>query len=522
MGWIYRLGFRTPRSKSKCEIRDLIISGWSSFVSPPCLLRFSVPFVATFKYLVVPLMLARSSLRVFARPTTRIRYSTMATPFKIQLEPQNSGLLGMKLGQSEASKATDLLQKDLENHHVFFNESGFHDHIVHQVLTLYGTGATTKDLDTAYNANKVYQLKAMKPKSDVVDKLEHGSDWSEYLGKGRNYATFFRFFQDEIERIGWQDTLKEYLFKDDARGRDMQSRLFAGILHPLIQLLYGMEWSQPMIIASALAQTAVHRDDYKEFLTAAAEKAQASDAPPKMKTIGGLYEDAVKNEKLRKSSHWDDSNRIFDGVFTRAKDEMITLAARVRIGEEELDEKIAEMVHHSAFVASAAAFHPPHAPRFEFILMHHITSTPFFITLKEQSWIPVSTKARFLENKVRMDLLQYIARGSPALRSDLLRGYEPKDGEKLVGKPEDLFPRIHKVVDDGHTVKLARALMLAQRITKPYENKEWVKIKGDDEWLRAVYLLLDANEEADRQGGTMWVRSSGFDEAWEEIPKAKM
>jgi hypothetical protein len=38
----------------------------------------------------------------------------MATPFKIQLEPQNSGLLGMKLGQSEASKATDLLQKDLE------------------------------------------------------------------------------------------------------------------------------------------------------------------------------------------------------------------------------------------------------------------------------------------------------------------------------------------------------------------------------------------------------------------------
>ncbi|RBA10766.1 hypothetical protein FPRO05_05355 [Fusarium proliferatum] len=376
----------------------------------------------------------------------------MATPFKIQLEPQNSGLLGMKLGQSEASKATDLLQKDLENHHVFFNESGFHDHIVHQVLTLYGTGATTKDLDTAYNANKTYQLRAMKPKPDVVDKLEHGSDWSEYLGKGRNYATFFRFFQDEIERIGWQDTLKEYLFKDDARGRDMQSRLFAGILHPLIQLLYGMEWSQPMIIASALAQTAVHRDDYKEFLTAAAGKAQASDAPPKMNTIGGLYEDAVKNDKLRTSSHWDDSNRIFD----------------------------------------------------------------------EQSWIPDSTKARFLENKIRMDLLQYIARGSPALHGDLLRSYKPKDGENLVGKPEYLFPRIHKVVDDGHTVKLARALMLAQRVTKPYENKEWVKIKGDDEWLRAVYLLLDANEEADRQGGTMWVRSSGFDEAWEEIPKAKM
>ncbi|RBR15124.1 uncharacterized protein FIESC28_07440 [Fusarium coffeatum] len=461
----------------------------------------------------------------------------MATPFKIQVEPQNSGLLELKQGQNEASKVTDLLQKDLEvfnslqsmylkanimqNHHVFFNESGFHDHLVHQVLTLYGTGATTEIIDKAYDANKTYQLKAMKPKSDVVDKLEHGSDWSEYLGKGRNYATFFRFFQDEIERIGWQDTLKEYLFKDDARGRDMQSRLFAGILHPLIQLLYGMEWEQPMIIAAALAQTAVHRDDYHEFLSSAAKKAEGADAPPKMKTIPGLYEDVVKDETLVKSSHWEDSNRVFDGVLTRAKEEMINLAARVRVEESELDERTAEMVHNSAFVASGAAFHPPYHPRFDFILMHHTTSTPFFLTLNKQSWIPASTKARFLENKIRMDLLQYIARGSPALREDLLREYEPKDGDKLVDKAEDLFPRIHKIMDDGHTVKLARALMLAQRVTKPYQDREWVRIK-DDEWLKAVYVLMDANEEADSQGGTMWVRSAGFDEAWEEIPKAKM
>jgi hypothetical protein len=38
----------------------------------------------------------------------------MATPFQIQVDSQNSGLLGLKVGQSEASKVTDLLQKDLE------------------------------------------------------------------------------------------------------------------------------------------------------------------------------------------------------------------------------------------------------------------------------------------------------------------------------------------------------------------------------------------------------------------------
>ena len=64
-------------------------------------------------------MLARTTKRVVARPTIRNtilinRYSTMATPFKIQVESQNSGLLELKQGQNEASKVTDLLQKDLE------------------------------------------------------------------------------------------------------------------------------------------------------------------------------------------------------------------------------------------------------------------------------------------------------------------------------------------------------------------------------------------------------------------------
>ncbi|KAF4978016.1 hypothetical protein FZEAL_5541 [Fusarium zealandicum] len=439
----------------------------------------------------------------------------MATPFQIQIGPRDAGLLRMKLGEDEASKVSDLLQRDLENHHVFFNESGFHDHIIHHVLTLYGTGASTKDLQAAYDANKSYQLKAMKPKEETVDKLEHGSDWSTFLGRGSNYPAFLRFFQNEIQRIGWREVLSEYLFKDDERSRDMQSRLFGGLLHPLIQLLYAIEWEQPMLVAAALAQTAVHQNKLHEFLTRAAEKAATS---PKMNTILGLFEDANKDEKLKPSAHWEDPQRIFDGVLGRAKDEMIDLAARVKVEENELEERTAEMMHTIAYVAIGAAIHPPNTPKFDFFIMHHVTSTPFFLSLNAKDWIPASTKARFLENKIRMDLLEYIARGCPPLRGDEIRNYTPKDGNKLVDKPEELFPRFHKIVDDGHTVKLARALTLAQRVSKPFEDKEWARIKGDEAWLKAVYLLLDGNENAE----TMWVRAAGFDDAWEEIPRAKM
>ncbi|KAM0435148.1 hypothetical protein ACHAPT_003238 [Fusarium lateritium] len=442
----------------------------------------------------------------------------MATPFKIQILPKDTGLLGLKLGDEEASKVSELLQRDLEHHHVFFNASGFHDHIVHHVLTLYGTGASAKDMDIAYDANKGYQLKAMKPKEDIIDNLEHGSAWSTYLGKGRNYAVFLRFFQDEIQRIGWQEVLKEYLFKNDERGRDLQSRLFGGLLHPLIQMLYAIEWEQPMLVASALAQTAVHGNNLHDFLTTAAEKAKADDAPPKMKTILGLLDDINSSEKLRGSAHWDDSQPMVGGVLRRAKDDMATLASRVRVEEDELEERTAEMVHSAAYIAAGAAFHPPHTPKFDFFLMHHVTSTPFFLALNNKPWIPASTKAHLLEYKIRMDILTYASRGCPTLHGDLLRSYTPRDG-KLADKMEDLLPRIHQIVDDGHTVKLARALILAQRTSKPFENKEWVKIKGDEEWLKTLHLLVDANENA---GDTMWVRGAGFDQAWDGIPKAKM
>lgn len=81
----------------------------------PCLIDTRI-YIPTFIFL----MWTRAGLGVFARRTTKVtRYSTMATPFKIKVEPQNSGLLGLKLDQNEASKVTDLLQKDLEVRRIF-------------------------------------------------------------------------------------------------------------------------------------------------------------------------------------------------------------------------------------------------------------------------------------------------------------------------------------------------------------------------------------------------------------------
>lgn len=150
-----------------------------------------------------------------------------------------------------------------------------------------------------------------------------------------------------------------------------------------------------------------------------------------------------------------------------------------------------------------------------YICRHHVTSAPFFLTLNKLPWIPTAVKVRLLESKIRMDLLQYVARGCPALHPDSLFDYMPKDASSLVARPEELLPRIHTIIDDGHTVKLSRALLLAQRVSQPYQDRPWIRIPDDDAWLRAQYLLLDGNEHWE----VKWVRAGGFEEAWDEIPK---
>lgn len=83
---------------------------------------------------------------------------------------------------------------------------------------------------------------------------------------------------------------------------------------------------------------------------------------------------------------------------------------------------------------------------------HHVNASPFFVTLNAQSWIPASTKVRLLEWKIRMDLLEYAARGVPELSAEKLTAYQPKKpdaGGSLAGTIARKHPPrlIHSAAD---------------------------------------------------------------------------
>jgi len=87
-----------------------------------------------------------------------------------------------------------------------------------------------------------------------------------------------------------------------------------------------------------------------------------------MGTILDLFKDAGENEALKRHVTSPDNNNTYQLV-TEGIDDAAPFAARVRVKEEELEERTAEAFQAGLVVAGAATVHPPHEPRFDFFLM---------------------------------------------------------------------------------------------------------------------------------------------------------
>lgn len=119
----------------------------------------------------------------------------------------------------------------------------------------------------------------------------------------------------------------------------------SGLLHPLIHLGFGLEFNQPAIVAQALAQTAVH-DDWmgRDFFLPAETKAGGIGKPGK-KSLLQLLNEMRGDETLVRSVKWEDVNKIRDGVLNRAPQEMLKYAAEYTVSEEQVEERVADMIN---------------------------------------------------------------------------------------------------------------------------------------------------------------------------------
>jgi hypothetical protein len=154
--------------------------------------------------------------------------------------------------------------------------------------------------------------------------------------------------------------------------------------------------------------------------------------------------------------------------------------------------------------------HPPQIPKFDFFLIHSVNASIFFSSFLTQPWLSTSNKIRLLEWKVRLDLALYVSRGSPPLLLSEVTEYK----SKMNSDWDQVIKRVNKREDDGHAPKLIRALAHGEQVSKKFEKKEGFRIKGDM-WSKVGNMAIDSVES----GGPTWVRSTGFEEAWKDVPK---
>ncbi|KAH8693204.1 hypothetical protein BGW36DRAFT_386132 [Talaromyces proteolyticus] len=411
----------------------------------------------------------------------------MATSSKVHLTPSQQAVFYVPgITSDTANTTSELLQENYEKHHIFFNHAGFHNHIVHHLLSLFALNATPAELMQGWNDNVSYQRPPVPLKQSVVTDMHDPQKYKTYLGNENHYHNFLVFFQEEINQKGWQEVLNEYIFKGDERADDMLVRMFGGILHPIIHLGFGVEFEQPAIIAEALAQAAVHGNREASHLIESEKAAKAHSLDTRSgTTIVQLVEEIYADMER--------------GSRNRAKH-----SSQVHVTEENLEEKTAEMINAVVYFTGAAQ-HPPHQIKFDFFNIHAVNLSIFFCSFLRQSWLSIPNKIRLLEWKIRMDLAMYASPRPPKLLLDEIANYKSKKDSSW----EDIFKRVKTYHDDGHACKLVRALANGEQVCKKYEHKDGFVIKGDM-WRKLGNMAIDSVEA----GSPDYVRSG----AWSSVP----
>ncbi|KAL2062642.1 hypothetical protein VTL71DRAFT_5714 [Oculimacula yallundae] len=438
----------------------------------------------------------------------------MASSSKIQLTAEDTGIFKFKAQDSEtAAKVSELLQENHEKHHIFFNDEGFHNHIVHHLLTLYGVGASESVIEKHYQNNASYQRPPLPVEERVVQDMSDQKHFQEYLGNEKYYHDFLVYFQKELESKGLEIVLDEFLFAGTEAANDLLGRMYGGFFHPIIHLGFGLEFKQPAIVAEALAQAAVHDNWTGKYLLRTEAAAKSNTDASINTTLLELLEEIRADKKLATSAHWEDANKVRDGILVRAPEEMVRVASKWIATPETLERKTAEMTN-AAIYFTVAAQRPPKQVKFDFFYMHSTNTSIFFPTFNALPFLSTANKIRLLQWKVYLDLAIYTSRAAASLDLGEISLYTPSKLEAGDAEWPGILRRLSEFADDGHAVKFGRAVANAERLCKPYEKDgDGVGVVNGFMWEKIGNMVIDSVEDT----GDRWIRGAGFPEAWENF-----
>jgi hypothetical protein len=217
------------------------------------------------------------------------------------------------------------------------------DHIVHFMLTIWALGASPETIQVQYERESRRQRPVFPRDEAVIQSFFDKKRFMKHLYREEHYSNYLAFFQRVIAEKGVPAVINEYLFGGDELAESLLSRMFAGLVHPIIHLGFGIEFQQPAIVAQALAQASVHPDYLADCFyrpTVASAKSHETS-----KGLMEIMEEMRANKTIRDASVHGDTDVFEHGILSRASEEVIKHISQWTVSENQINDKLVEMIN---------------------------------------------------------------------------------------------------------------------------------------------------------------------------------
>ena len=389
------------------------------------------------------------------------------------------------------------LEKDMLEHHIFFNDKKLHNHLNHMLLANYSLGASVQRLHDIFAIEK--------EKQRPIPKRHEGFKWTEHLGDQDYYADYLDFMTEEVDKLGSVAAIEKYAFDEE---HHMLSRWLGGVYHPFIHTGYGIEFGTDGIVAQGLAQLCVHEDSSNVIVQ-----------------IGDTYKlPATKSEEtaLEIAMQTRNDSRLKDVLtFEDSPKYKVLLERRPDLVKEYVDkwtvpatsEGLMQKARELMVLAVAFYAGPQRTTKevaLDFFTMHTLTSTLFLPSMIKV--LDPVLAAKLLKGKFAVDVAYYISRNRPELNFEQF-----SDSTRFTKTWKESID-LGISINDEHVPKVIRALKLVER-HDPQESLG----KGAYRAIASMTVETIPSEEEEAKDGQRWWTQdgNGFEEFWVKIPDRK-
>ncbi|KAJ2036567.1 hypothetical protein GGI01_000290 [Coemansia sp. RSA 376] len=382
------------------------------------------------------------------------------------------GLLLPGVDQTTHHEAVRLCARDYLENHTFFNDQQYHNHLNHHLLAVFSMGASAKRLQEVFDINNNYQRPSLALASDVTITTDN---YTEYLSKEEYYPNYIAFYRHELAESNgdWNAVVSKYFFDPQVFPLAM-----SGLLHPFIQLGYGLEFKSEAIIACALAQVSVHKKQFSYALDS--ETFDEICCGDESNAVGLSLLDILnrmRNDSDTAAIAYNDDPYTEDNR-SHAQALAVKYAKlwTVESSESAVKEKSMEAVSVIALVYGSLT-RPGYHPTLEFGIMHNLTSSYFLPIFLEA--LPLDNQVRLLHAYIVTFLYMFAAKGCPPLyiQPELTstNTHSVEASESLGGNPwMDIFTKAI-ANNDMHVSKVVRALWRLSLLTAFPDQAKSVK-----------------------------------------------